>query len=73
MTIFQIKYWQNGWDPEADSLILLKRGLENWGLIVGLQPNTEYNVAVMAYNSAGSGVESASYLARTFKAGKCKF
>lgn len=67
---FQIKYWQNGKDPEADSLILLKRGLENWGLIVGLQPNTEYYVAVMAYNDAGSGVESEPFLARTFKAGK---
>ncbi|XP_055933759.1 contactin-like isoform X2 [Argiope bruennichi] len=65
---YRIKYWQNGKDPEADSLILLKRGLENWGLIVGLQPNTEYYVAVMAYNDAGSGVESEPFLARTFKA-----
>lgn len=68
MFTFQIKYWQAGRDPD-DSLILLKRGLENWGLIVGLQPNTEYYVAVMAYNSAGSGVESEPFLARTFKAG----
>ncbi|GFS41753.1 contactin [Trichonephila inaurata madagascariensis] len=65
---YRIKYWQNGKDAEADSLILLKRGLENWGLIVGLQPNTEYYVAVMAYNDAGSGVESEPFLARTFKA-----
>lgn len=65
---YRIKYWQNGRNAEADSLILLKRGLDNWGLIVGLQPNIEYNVAVMAYNSAGSSVESAPYLARTFKA-----
>ncbi|GIX76577.1 contactin, partial [Caerostris extrusa] len=65
---YRIKYWQNGKDHETDSLILLKRGLENWGLIVGLQPNTEYYVAVMAYNDAGSGIESEPFLSRTFKA-----
>ncbi|KAG8191909.1 hypothetical protein JTE90_019843 [Oedothorax gibbosus] len=65
---YRIKYWQNGKDAEDDSLILLKRGLKNWGLIVGLQPNTEYYVAVMAYNDAGSGVESEPFLSRTFKA-----
>ncbi|XP_054721680.1 contactin-like [Uloborus diversus] len=65
---YRIKYWQNGKNPEDDSLILLKRGLENWGLIVGLQPDTEYWCAVMAYNDAGSGVESEPFLARTFKA-----
>ncbi|XP_015912441.1 contactin [Parasteatoda tepidariorum] len=64
----RIKYWQIGKNPEIDSLILLKRGLLNWGLIVGLQPDTEYYVAVMAYNDAGSGVESEPFLARTFKA-----
>ncbi|UYV67454.1 CNTN3 [Cordylochernes scorpioides] len=63
----RIKYWRNGKEPQADSLILLRRGAEPHSLIVGLQPNTEYFVAVMAYNSAGSGVESMPYLARTFK------
>ncbi|XP_037271064.2 contactin [Rhipicephalus microplus] len=64
----RIKYWRSDLDRELDSLILLKRGIENWGLIVGLQPNTEYRVAVMAYNEAGSGPESEFFVAKTFKA-----
>lgn len=64
----RIKYWKSDANPELDSLVLLKRGIENWGLIVGLQPNTEYRVAVMAYNEAGSGPESEFFVAKTFKA-----
>uniref|UniRef100_A0A6B0VH84 Putative down syndrome cell adhesion molecule n=1 Tax=Ixodes ricinus TaxID=34613 RepID=A0A6B0VH84_IXORI len=64
----RIKYWKSDANPELDSLVLLKRGIENWGLIVGLQPNTEYRVAVMAYNDAGSGPESEFFVAKTFKA-----
>ncbi|XP_077497058.1 contactin [Amblyomma americanum] len=64
----RIKYWRSDLNPELDSLVLLKRGHENWGLIVGLQPNTEYRVAVMAYNEAGSGPESEFSIAKTFKA-----
>lgn len=64
----RIKYWKKDDNPETDSLILLNRGTTPWGLIVGLQPNTEYWVSVMAYNDAGSGVESEKFLARTFKA-----
>lgn len=64
----RIKYWRSDANPETESLTLLKRGIQNWGLIVGLQPNTEYKVAVMAYNDAGSGPESEYFVARTFKA-----
>lgn len=64
----RIKYWRSDLDRELDSLILLKRGSQNWGLIVGLQPNTEYWTVVMAYNEAGSGPESEYAVAKTFKA-----
>ncbi|XP_064486907.1 contactin-like [Ornithodoros turicata] len=64
----RIKYWKNDENAETEALILLKRGIENWGLIVGLQPNTEYRVAVMAYNDAGSGPESEYFVAKTFRA-----
>lgn len=64
----RIKYWRSDLDRELDSLILLKRGLDSWGLIVGLQPNTEYWTVVMAYNEAGSGPESEYAVAKTFKA-----
>lgn len=49
-------------------MVLLNRGLRNWALIVGLQPNTEYRVAVMAYNDAGSGPESEYFIQKTWKA-----
>ncbi|KAI1278064.1 Contactin [Halotydeus destructor] len=64
----RIKYWRNGHDPQTDSLTLLSRAIDPWGLIVALQPDTEYYVAVMAYNDAGSGPESEPFLARTYKA-----
>ena len=64
----RIKYWRNGHDPQTDSLTLLNRGVDNWGLIVALQPDTEYYVSVMAYNDAGSGPESEPFLSRTYKA-----
>lgn len=64
----RIKYWRNGHDPESDSQTLLSRGVDPWGLIVALQPDNEYYVAVMAYNDAGSGPESEPFLARTYKA-----
>ncbi|XP_076362349.1 contactin isoform X1 [Tachypleus tridentatus] len=65
---YRIKYWKENENPQRDSLTLLKRGQESWGLIVGLQPDMKYYVAVMAYNDAGSGTESEPFLARTFKA-----
>ena len=64
----RIKYWPNNKDPLLDSLTLLNRGLDPWGLIVALVPDTEYYIAVMAYNDAGSGPESEPFLARTYKA-----
>lgn len=65
----RIKYWKLNQDPQLDALQLLKRDPnEPWGLIVGLLPDTEYYIAVMAYNEAGAGPESEPFLARTFKA-----
>lgn len=64
---YRIRYWPRGKDPQTHSLTNLKRGLQSWGLIVGLQPDTEYHVTVMAYNEAGSGPESESVRIRTFK------
>lgn len=64
----RIKYWKNGKDPQTDALVLLNRGLKSWGLVVGLLPDSEYYIAVMAYNDAGSGPESEPFLARTYKA-----
>lgn len=64
----RIKYWRSNYDPTQDSLTLLNRGQDNWGLIVALQPDTEYYVTVMAYNDAGSGPESERVLQRTYKA-----
>jgi hypothetical protein len=64
----RIKYWRNGHDPQTDSLTLLNRRIDNTGLIVALQPDTEYYVTVMAYNDAGSGPESEPVIQRTYKA-----
>lgn len=64
---YRIRYWPSGKDPQTHSLTNLKRGLEPWGIVVGLQPDTEYHVTVMAYNEAGSGPESESFRLRTFK------
>lgn len=65
---YRIRYWPSGKDQQTHSLTFLKRGLESWGIVVGLQPDTEYHVSVMAYNEAGSGPESESFRIRTFKA-----
>lgn len=64
---FRIRYWPSGKDAQTHSLTKLKRGMDPWGLVVGLQPDTEYQVSVMAYNEAGSGPESESFRLRTFK------
>jgi len=64
---YRLRYWPSGKDPQTNSLVSLKRGLEPWGVVVGLQPDTEYHVTVMAYNEAGSGPESESFRIRTFK------
>lgn len=64
----RIKYWRTGYDATHDSLVLLNRRQDNWGLIVALQPDTEYYVTVMAYNDAGSGPESEPVIMRTYKA-----
>lgn len=64
---YRIKYWPSKRNPQTDSLTTLKRGLKTWGLLVGLMPDTEYQLVVMAYNDAGSGPQSESFRIKTYK------
>lgn len=59
--MFQLKYWKSNY-PEESAVYYLSRKTRPWALIVGLQPDTYYNVKVMAYNAAGEGPESERYL-----------
>ncbi|RWS07231.1 contactin-like protein, partial [Dinothrombium tinctorium] len=68
----RIKYWVNGRDPQRDALTLLSRNTAPWGLIVALNPDTEYYISVMAYNDAGSGPESEPFLVKTYKSAPLK-
>ncbi|XP_022915290.2 contactin isoform X1 [Onthophagus taurus] len=62
----RIKYWRDG-NNEQDSVYYLSRTTRPWALIVGLVPNTYYNVKVMVYNGAGEGPESERFKERTYK------
>lgn len=60
-----MKYWKkNDNEREEDAVYYLSRTTQSWALIVGLQPDTEYYVKVMAYNSAGEGPESERYIGK---------
>lgn len=63
---YRIKYWLDG-SNETDAVFYLSRSIRTWSLIVGLTPDTQYNVKVMAYNSAGAGPESERFLERTYR------
>ncbi|KAK0161854.1 hypothetical protein PV327_008261 [Microctonus hyperodae] len=63
---YRLKYWRRE-DKEEDAIFYLSRTTRPWSLIVGLQPDTEYWVKVMAYNSAGAGPESERRLERTYR------
>ena len=54
----RIKYWREDLDEVTESQYALSRSTEPHALIIGLLPNTYYWVRVMAYNSAGEGVNS---------------
>jgi len=60
---FQLKYWKDGIN-EQDAVYYLSRRQRPWAIIVGLQPDTQYYVKVMAYNSAGEGPESERFLGK---------
>uniref|UniRef100_A0A1B0ARZ6 Fibronectin type-III domain-containing protein n=1 Tax=Glossina palpalis gambiensis TaxID=67801 RepID=A0A1B0ARZ6_9MUSC len=62
----RIKYWKTT-QEEEDAVYYLSRTTRNWGLIVGLQPETYYFVQVMAYNAAGEGPESERAEERTYR------
>ncbi|XP_045481618.1 contactin isoform X1 [Harmonia axyridis] len=63
---YRIKYWKME-TSEADSVYYLSRTTRPWALIVGLQPDTQYLVKVMAFNSAGEGPESERFIERTYR------
>ncbi|VVC34534.1 Hypothetical protein CINCED_3A024063 [Cinara cedri] len=64
----RLKYWKkNDIEKEEDAVYYLSRSTKPWALIVGLQPDTEYYVKVMAFNSAGEGPESERYIERTYR------
>lgn len=61
----QLKYWKkDANEREEDAVYYLSRYTRSWALVVGLQPDTEYYVKVMAYNSAGEGPESERYIGK---------
>lgn len=62
---YRIRYWKQS-NPQ-DSLYYLSRNKRPWTLVVGLQPDTYYEVKVMAYNSAGEGPESERFIERTYR------
>ncbi|KAL9888101.1 contactin-like isoform 1-T3 [Glossina fuscipes fuscipes] len=62
----RIKYWKTT-QEEEDAVYYLSRTTRNWGLIVGLQPDTYYFVKVMAYNAAGEGPKSERAEERTYR------
>ena len=57
----QLKYWIKD-QKEEDSVYYLSRSTNPWSLIVGLIPDTNYFVKVMAFNSAGEGPESERFI-----------
>lgn len=60
-----MKYWKkDDSEREEDAVYYLSRTTRSWALIVGLQPDTEYYVKVMAYNSAGEGPESERFIGK---------
>lgn len=65
---YRLKYWvaenNDSLSDETIAMIKLNNSTEPEGLIVGLTPNTNYWVRVMAYNSAGSGPESEKFKGR---------
>ncbi|XP_069694656.1 contactin [Periplaneta americana] len=63
---YRLKYWKSSAD-ERDAVYYLSRYQRPWAIVVGLQPDTQYYVKVMAYNSAGEGPESERFLERTFR------
>ncbi|XP_025417711.1 contactin isoform X2 [Sipha flava] len=64
----RLKYWKkDANEREEDAVYYLSRSTKPWALIVGLQPDTEYYVKVMAYNSAGEGPESERFIERTYR------
>lgn len=62
----RIKYWLDD-KPEETAVYYLSRHTRPWSLVVGLQPDTYYNVKVMAYNNAGEGPESERFRERTYR------
>lgn len=63
---YEIRYWRKN-DNEAAADRVRTAGLETSARVTGLRPSTLYHVAVLAYNSAGTGPPSPTTTTTTKK------
>ncbi|XP_061893597.1 contactin-2 isoform X1 [Entelurus aequoreus] len=63
---YEIRYWRQH-EREAAADRVRTAGLETTARVSGLRPSTRYHVAVMAYNSAGTGPPSPRFTVTTRK------
>lgn len=66
----QIRYWRQHEREEAADRVRTV-GRETWARVTGLRPSTRYDVAVLAYNSAGTGPPSPRTTVTTRKPRTC--
>jgi len=65
---YRINYWKDKTEDEEMSLYRLVFGQREYGDIIGLDPDTFYQVNVQVVNSAGNGPKSQDFLQRTLRA-----
>uniref|UniRef100_A0A3P9MHC2 Contactin 1 n=1 Tax=Oryzias latipes TaxID=8090 RepID=A0A3P9MHC2_ORYLA len=64
---YKVKFWTNQQDREGRAQEVAVSGMENHTRIEGLKPNSEYNIEVRGYNSAGYGPPSKHLKVQTKK------
>lgn len=69
----QVKFWTNQQDREGRAQEVAVSGMENHTRIEGLKPNSEYNIEVRGYNSAGYGPPSKHLKVQTKKPRMLRF